>query len=209
MVTIELIPDLEEGGFTARMPDIPAYGEGETEEPPVDWFAQQPPDPQRREKVLAALAPLVWISAGEKYFAAEAYVHWSEKARLPDLIKLLDSPAANQVGFEVCRLLASENDPQLDEVIRQRIGDANWNIAVSGLVTDDPRVTLAVVKALQETTPSEAHLPLIRKLAARGAAEDTSWLRDYAERTPISNRRGNINLYTLLTGLIQKLPKNK
>jgi predicted RNase H-like HicB family nuclease len=30
--TIELIPDPEEGGFTARMPDIPAYGEGETEE---------------------------------------------------------------------------------------------------------------------------------------------------------------------------------
>ena len=29
---VELIPDLEEGGFTARVPDIPAYGEGETEE---------------------------------------------------------------------------------------------------------------------------------------------------------------------------------
>lgn len=31
-LTVELIPDLEEGGFTARLPDIPAYGEGETEE---------------------------------------------------------------------------------------------------------------------------------------------------------------------------------
>lgn len=31
-VTIELIPDSEQGGFTARLPDIPAYGEGETEE---------------------------------------------------------------------------------------------------------------------------------------------------------------------------------
>lgn len=29
---IELIPDTEQGGFTARLPDIPAYGEGETEE---------------------------------------------------------------------------------------------------------------------------------------------------------------------------------
>ena len=29
---IELIPDEELGGFTARIPDIPAYGEGETEE---------------------------------------------------------------------------------------------------------------------------------------------------------------------------------
>jgi len=29
---IELIPDEEQGGFTARLPDIPAYGEGETEE---------------------------------------------------------------------------------------------------------------------------------------------------------------------------------
>lgn len=29
--TVELIPDAELGGFTARVPDIPAYGEGETE----------------------------------------------------------------------------------------------------------------------------------------------------------------------------------
>jgi predicted RNase H-like HicB family nuclease len=28
---VELIPDPELGGFTARIPDIPAYGEGETE----------------------------------------------------------------------------------------------------------------------------------------------------------------------------------
>ena len=32
MVTVELIPDLLEGGYTARLPDIPAYGEGETED---------------------------------------------------------------------------------------------------------------------------------------------------------------------------------
>jgi predicted RNase H-like HicB family nuclease len=31
-LVVELIPDEEEGGFTARIPDIPAYGEGETEE---------------------------------------------------------------------------------------------------------------------------------------------------------------------------------
>ncbi|MFN7924490.1 MAG: type II toxin-antitoxin system HicB family antitoxin [Bryobacteraceae bacterium] len=31
-LTVELIPDLEEGGYTARVPDIPAYGEGETED---------------------------------------------------------------------------------------------------------------------------------------------------------------------------------
>ena len=29
---IELIADPEEGGFTARLPDVPAYGEGATEE---------------------------------------------------------------------------------------------------------------------------------------------------------------------------------
>lgn len=32
IVTIELIPDPDEGGFTARLPDIPAYGEGATED---------------------------------------------------------------------------------------------------------------------------------------------------------------------------------
>ncbi len=31
-LTIELIPDDEHRGFTARLPDIPAYGEGETED---------------------------------------------------------------------------------------------------------------------------------------------------------------------------------
>lgn len=35
MITIELIPDTHQGGFTARVPDIPAYGEGETEEEAV------------------------------------------------------------------------------------------------------------------------------------------------------------------------------
>lgn len=31
-LTVELISDPDLGGFTARIPDIPAYGEGETEE---------------------------------------------------------------------------------------------------------------------------------------------------------------------------------
>jgi predicted RNase H-like HicB family nuclease len=31
-LTVELIPDTEVGGYRARVPDIPAYGEGETEE---------------------------------------------------------------------------------------------------------------------------------------------------------------------------------
>jgi predicted RNase H-like HicB family nuclease len=30
--TVEMIPDPDLGGFTARVPDIPAYGEGNTEE---------------------------------------------------------------------------------------------------------------------------------------------------------------------------------
>ncbi len=35
-LTIELIPDPNQGGFTARLPDIPAYGEGETESEAID-----------------------------------------------------------------------------------------------------------------------------------------------------------------------------
>ena len=31
-LTVEIIPDAEQGGFTARVPDIPAYGEGNTED---------------------------------------------------------------------------------------------------------------------------------------------------------------------------------
>ena len=35
-LTVELIPDAEVGGFTARLPDIPAYGEGDTEEEAIE-----------------------------------------------------------------------------------------------------------------------------------------------------------------------------
>lgn len=35
-VTAELIPDSEQGGFTARVPDIPASGEGETEDEAIN-----------------------------------------------------------------------------------------------------------------------------------------------------------------------------
>ena len=31
-MTVELIPDPDQGGFTARVPGIPAYGEGNTED---------------------------------------------------------------------------------------------------------------------------------------------------------------------------------
>jgi predicted RNase H-like HicB family nuclease len=31
-ITVELIPDHEFGGYTARIPDLPAYGEGDTED---------------------------------------------------------------------------------------------------------------------------------------------------------------------------------
>lgn len=31
-LTVEIIPDPDQGGFTARVPDIPAYGEGKTED---------------------------------------------------------------------------------------------------------------------------------------------------------------------------------
>ena len=32
MVSVEYIPDTELGGYTARLPGIPAYGEGNTKE---------------------------------------------------------------------------------------------------------------------------------------------------------------------------------
>lgn len=35
-LTVEIIPDVEQGGFTARVPDIPAYGEGNTEEEAIE-----------------------------------------------------------------------------------------------------------------------------------------------------------------------------
>ena len=40
LLTVELIPDPEVGGYTARVPDIPAYGEGETEEDAIEDLKQ-------------------------------------------------------------------------------------------------------------------------------------------------------------------------
>ena len=40
-IAIEIIPDLDEGGVTARVPDIPAYGEGETEDE-ASWTLKKP-----------------------------------------------------------------------------------------------------------------------------------------------------------------------
>lgn len=37
-IALELCPDPEQGGCTARVPDIPAYGEGETEEAAIADF---------------------------------------------------------------------------------------------------------------------------------------------------------------------------
>jgi predicted RNase H-like HicB family nuclease len=39
-LTVELIPDREFGGYTARVPDLPAYGEGATEEEAIDDLKQ-------------------------------------------------------------------------------------------------------------------------------------------------------------------------
>jgi predicted RNase H-like HicB family nuclease len=35
-IVVELVPDPDHGGFTAQVPDIPAYGAGETEEEALD-----------------------------------------------------------------------------------------------------------------------------------------------------------------------------
>ena len=35
-LTVEFIPDPEQGGFTAHVPDIPAYGEGESKPEALD-----------------------------------------------------------------------------------------------------------------------------------------------------------------------------
>jgi predicted RNase H-like HicB family nuclease len=35
-ITVELIPDPDLGGYTARVPDLPAYGEGATQEEAID-----------------------------------------------------------------------------------------------------------------------------------------------------------------------------
>lgn len=36
LLTVELIADPDFGGFTARLPDLPAYGEGESEQEALD-----------------------------------------------------------------------------------------------------------------------------------------------------------------------------
>ena len=68
-LTVELIPDPEEGGFTARVPDIPAYGEGETEEEAIADLKEAlqayieafgPEDALTRVNAPSALRQLSW-----------------------------------------------------------------------------------------------------------------------------------------------------
>jgi predicted RNase H-like HicB family nuclease len=40
MIAVELIPDPEQGGFTARLPDIPAYGEGESADEAIAYLRE-------------------------------------------------------------------------------------------------------------------------------------------------------------------------
>ena len=44
-IPVEIIADLEEGGFTARIPDIPAYGEGGTEDEAIADLKASPSRP--------------------------------------------------------------------------------------------------------------------------------------------------------------------
>jgi predicted RNase H-like HicB family nuclease len=39
-LTVEIIPDTDQGGFTARVPDIPAYGEGASESEAMEDLRQ-------------------------------------------------------------------------------------------------------------------------------------------------------------------------
>jgi hypothetical protein len=53
-IVVEIIPDPEEGGFTARVPDLPAYGEGETEE------ERKKRSPISKKRYRHILEPLGW-----------------------------------------------------------------------------------------------------------------------------------------------------
>ncbi len=67
-ITVERIADEEQGGFTARIPDIPASGEGETEDEAIadarkPYAAQSKPSASPTRFDVSAI-PLSAVSIG-------------------------------------------------------------------------------------------------------------------------------------------------
>ena len=73
-LTVEIIPDAEQGGYTARVPDIPAYGEGDTEEEAINDL---------REALLAYV---------EAYGVQDALARLNQPSSLRHLELELDEP---------------------------------------------------------------------------------------------------------------------
>lgn len=73
--TVELIPDTELGGFTTRVPDIPAYGEGTTEDEAITDL---------REALLA------WV---EEFGLEDALSRLNQPSTLRSIGLELDEPA--------------------------------------------------------------------------------------------------------------------
>ncbi len=93
ILTIELIQDPELGGFTARLPNIPAYGEGETEQEAnddlkgaihgyIEIFGLADALTQDSHPALRTI-DLVEL-AGESFFGSEArWPHVAQRIRSP------------------------------------------------------------------------------------------------------------------------------
>jgi len=67
-MVIELVEDSDEGGFTARVPDIPAYGEGDTEDEAIadlrealkGYIQTFGPDDAMSRVIKPQIRPAVW-----------------------------------------------------------------------------------------------------------------------------------------------------
>lgn len=170
----------------------------------AEWLFRQEPQDARREKFVTALEPWLAIFGNNTYPAAVAYVRWSDKAQIPRVLELLDSPAHRLIAGNAIRLLARNEDPGLAAVIKQHFEDPDWRQALVPIIKDTDRVADAFVQAVQSAEPKREHLPLLWAWGDRSKKEDTTWLKEYAEKIPASQRDNAQSLYAECQNLLRR-----
>jgi hypothetical protein len=170
----------------------------------ASWIAGRDVDAARREQVVAALLPRLWITDGKEYPAIAALGKWGDARNAAALEEVGRSSGAERVAADVCRLLAKWSPERLVEVIKSQLGSLAWNNAAVQAMRDDAVVAGAVKTALRDAKPHDAHSPYIETLFYSATPEDLPWLREYQLRLRGADLRSGPEMDRRLERIIQK-----
>jgi hypothetical protein len=148
----------------------------------ASWIAGQEVLAERREEVIAALLPRLWMTDGKDYPALAALGRWSDERSADAVAQIGKASGAEPVAAEVCRLLARWSPERLQEVVALQLSNLQWNVAAAPAMREEPAVVRAVAAALREAAPHQAHNPYFEFLSSTATPDDVPWLREYLIR---------------------------